>query len=88
MFELKNMTAVLRVLEIMVGVLFFCLYVHVITQDRGLEGTASLALRWRTRQSIAALGHMSGSPEALWPIFSTLTPFLCVVNVSIKNIST
>ena len=31
------------------------------------------------------MGHMSGSPEALWPIFSPLTPLFCVLNGSIKN---
>ena len=61
----QNMKGVLRVLEIMVGVIFFHIPDGVMTQARGVEGAFSLDLRWRTRQSREALGHSSGSPKAL-----------------------
>ena len=84
---MHNTTAVLRVLEIRVGIIFFHLLVGVMTRDRGVEGEALLSLRWRTRQSRADFGHRSGSPEALWPIFLPLTPLLCVVNASVTNVA-
>ena len=55
----------------MVGVMFFHLPVGVMTWDSGAEGGAPWALRWSTRWSRAALGHKSGSPDVLCPIFFT-----------------
>ena len=42
------MTSVLRVLEIIVGVIFFHHPAGVMTQARGVEGVILLALSWRT----------------------------------------
>ena len=66
------MTAVLRVLEISVGVILFHSHVGEMKRARGLEGVALLALGWRTRQSMEYLGHRSGSPEDLWLILFPL----------------
>ena len=81
------MTEILRVLDILVGVMFFHLPVGVMAWDRGVEGSTPLALRWRIRQSRAALGGSSGSPEAFWPIFSPLTPFFCVVILIVTKVA-
>ena len=53
----------------------------------GVEGDAPLALWLRTIQNRSAFGHRGGSPEDLWPIFSPLTLFFCVVNVSVTNVA-
>ena len=47
-FVPHNMMVVLRVLEIMVGVMLFHLSVGVLTRARGVDGDTSFALRWRT----------------------------------------
>ena len=83
---LQNLTAVLRVLEIIVGVMFSHRPVGVITGDRGVEEGALLALRWRALQCMADFGNIGGYPEALWPILLPLTTFLWAVKVSITNI--
>ena len=63
MFGLYNMTAFLRILEIIVGDICLHFPVSVMTRDRGLEGVALLSLRWSMRQSGEDVGHSSGSPE-------------------------
>ena len=67
------MTAVLRVLDIIFGVIFLYLPVGIVSRARGVEGGALLALRWKMRQIRVDFGHMSGSPEVLWPISWYLT---------------
>ena len=57
------------------------------TRARGLEGDALLAVIWRTRQSRAAFGNSSGSPDTLWPIFLPLTLLFWDVNVRVTNIA-
>ena len=69
------MTAVLRVLEIIVRIIFPHLSVGVMTRAREMEGDALLSLRWRMCQIREDFGHMSRQPENLWPIFSLLTTF-------------
>ena len=56
------------------GVMFLHCPVGVMMQDRGIEGYALLALRWRMRQSRADFGHRSRSPDDLWLILLPLTP--------------
>ena len=48
MFGPQNMTAVLMVLEIIVGVIIFHRPVVVMKQARGVKGVVLLALRWIT----------------------------------------
>ena len=60
---------VLRFLEIMVGVIFFHITSGVMNCSSGVEGGVPWALRWITCRRRAALGHNSGSPDALCPIF-------------------
>ena len=79
------MTAVLMVLEIIMGVMFLHPPVGVMTRDREVEGGAFFDLVFRTLQSRAAFGHMSGFPEASWNIFSPLTPLFWVVKLSVTN---
>ena len=86
-FEQQNMTAILRVLEIIVGLIFFYHPVDVMTQDSGVVGVLLIALRCSTRQSRATFGHRSGYPEALWPISSPLTPLIWVVKVSVTIVA-
>ena len=81
------MTAVFRVLDIMVSVIFSHLPIAVMTWAKGVEGGALLALRWRTRQSREDFGHTSTYPEALWPIFLSLTLLFCVINESVTNVA-
>ena len=81
------MTAVLRLLEIMVGIIFFHLPVGVMTRARVVTGGSLISLKWRMCQNRVALGHRIGSPEALWIIFLSLTHFFCVINVSVTNVS-
>ena len=85
-FGPHNMTAVLRLLEIIVGVIFSHSPDGVMKRDRSMEGVELLALRWRTRQSRSAFGHRSGSLESLWPILLPLTPFFCFMKVSVMNV--
>ena len=86
-FGPHNITSVLRVLGIMVGVIFFHLTVGVMTRDREAEGAISLALRLMMSQIREALWHMSGSPYEFWPIFSPPTSLFCVVNVRVTNVA-
>ena len=53
----------------MVGVMFFYLPAGFMTWFSGAEGGAPWALTWSTCWRRAALGHNSGSPDALCPIF-------------------
>ena len=68
-FGLQKPTSVLRVLYIMVGVMFFHIPTGVITWANGMEGGAPWALRWIIHRRRSALGHNSGSPDSLCPIF-------------------
>ena len=86
-FGMQIMTAVLRVLEIMFGVVFFHIPIGVMDRDRGMEGASLLAIRWRTRRSRADLWQKSGSTESVRHIFSPLTPFFCVVNMSVTKVA-
>ena len=52
----------------------------------GVVGGAPCALRWITQERRAALGHNSGSPDALCPNLPPLMLFFCVVNVSVINL--
>ena len=45
------------------------------TRDMDMEGGAVFSLRFNMFQSRAALGHSSGSPEALWHILLPPTLF-------------
>ena len=81
------MTAVLRVLEIMVGIIFLHLPVGVTTQARGVEGDALLDPRCKTCRSGADFGHRSGSPEDWWHILFPITKLFWVVKVIITNIA-
>ena len=67
-FFLQKSTAVLRVFEIMVGVIFFHLPAGVMTRASGVEGGALRDVRWSTCRRRATLGHKSGSPDALFTI--------------------
>ena len=49
MFEPQILTEVLRVLEIIVGVMFFYHIIDVMTQARRVEEVVELSYRWRTR---------------------------------------
>ena len=84
---MQNMTVILRVLKIMVGIIFSHLPVGVIARSRGVEGDTLLYIKWKTRRIRAAFGHSSGSPEALWPILLPLTPLFWVTNVSVTNVA-
>ena len=86
-FSPQNPTVVLRVFEIMVGVMFFHLPSGVMTQDIGVEGGAPCDLGWSIHRSRDALGHKRGSLDALCMIFTPLTPLLCVANFSVKNMA-
>ena len=81
------MTAVLRVLEIMVVVIFYQLTVGGMPRDRGMEGNALLYIRWRTLQSRVAFVHRSEYPEALRHISLLLTPLFWVLNVSVTHVA-
>ena len=83
---LHKITSVLKVLVIIVGVIFSRCPICVMTRDREVDRVVLLYLRWRTPRSRAALGHMIGSLEALWPIFSPLTLLFLVVRVVITNV--
>ena len=85
-FVPQNTMVVSRVLDIMVGVMLFHIPAGVMTQARGVEEDDLLDLRWRAYQSRAALEQSSGSQEALWHIFSTLTSFFCVANMSVMKV--
>ena len=50
-FGPQNTTAILRVLEIIVDVIFSHCTVGVMMRDRGVKGVTLLSFRWRTRQS-------------------------------------
>ena len=52
-----------------------------------MEGGALWALRRSTHQRRANLGHNRGSLYALCPIFTPLTPFYWVVNISVTKLS-
>ena len=86
-FGPQNITTVLRVLNIIVGVIFLHHPSGVMTRSMGVAGAALLALIYRTRQSRAVLGAQEWVARGFWPIFFPLTPFLCVVNVSITNVA-
>ena len=60
-FGPQKLTVVLRVLDIIVGIMFFHLPIIIMTRARGAESGSFFPLRRRTRQSRAAFGHMSGS---------------------------
>ena len=64
-FGPHNMTAVLGVLKILVGVMFFHLPIGIMMQTRGVEGGGLLDFIWRTRQIRAAFGHSSDYPDTL-----------------------
>ena len=74
------MVTVLRVLDIMVGVIYFHLLVGAETWSIEVGEDALLDLRWRTLQSREDFVHSSGSPE-------DLLPFFWVVNVSFTNVA-
>ena len=84
-FGQKNLMAVLRVLGIIVGVMFFYCTIGIVMWDREVEVGAEFPHRWRTRQRRAAVGHRSGPPEALLPIFLPHTPFFWDVNVRVTK---
>ena len=84
---MKNLTVVLRVIYIIVGVIFFHIPFGIMTWDRGVERGAVFLQRWCVRLSRVALGHRSGSPEALWLICSPLTPLFWDVDVRVENIA-
>ena len=48
-FGQKNLMAVLRVLGIIVGVMFFRCPIGIVTWDRGVKVGADFPHRWRTR---------------------------------------
>ena len=64
----------------------FCLSYGAITWERGADRSSPFTFRRRTRRSSVAFVHRRGSPKSLCVIFSTCTPFLCVVNVSVINV--
>ena len=78
--------AVLRVLEIIVGVMFFHRLIGIVIRARGVEGGTLLALRRRKRQSRADLGHRIDSSEEFWIIFLVLTLFFWFVRASVTNV--
>ena len=75
--------AVLRVFEITVGVIFSHRPTGFIMRASGVDGSAQWALRWSTHQRRVALGNNNGYPDALYPIFTPLMPFLWVLNISV-----
>ena len=60
--------AILRVFDIMVGVIFFHLPAGVMTRAIGVEGGAQWDIRWSTCRRRATLGHKRGSLDALFSI--------------------
>ena len=68
------------------GVMFSHRLVGIMMWDRGVERCVLLDIRCGTRQSRATFGRRSGPPEALWPIFLPLTPFLWSMKVSVTKI--
>ena len=86
-FGLQKPTAVLRVFNITVGVMFSHLPTIVMTQVIGVEGDTQWDLRCSTYRRRAALGHKKGLPYALCQIFPPLTMFLWVVNVSVTKLA-
>ena len=84
-FGSQNLAVVLRVLEIIVGVMFSHFPVNFTMRTRGAEGGVLFDPRWRTCQRRETFGHRSGSLEALWPIFLTITQLFWFVKVNITN---
>ena len=82
----QNLTVVLRVLEIIVGVMFSHLPAGAMNGARGVEGDLFFYLRCSTHQIRVYFGHSSGSPEALRQIFFYLTLFFWVVKLGVNNI--
>ena len=85
-FGPQKPTMVLRVFEIMIEVMFPHLPAVFMMQGSGVEGGPPWALRGSTRWRRAVLGHKSGSPDAFFPIYPTLTTFFWTVNISVKNL--
>ena len=83
-FGLQKPTLVLRVFEIMVGVVFSHLLTGVMPRASGVEGGSPWALKWSTYWRRAVLGHNRGSPDVLCPFFSPLMLFFWVLNISVK----
>ena len=74
MFGPQKPTAVLRVFDIMVGVMFFHLPDGFVKQASGVEGGNPWGIRWITRRSRSALGNNSGYLDAMCPMFFPLMP--------------
>ena len=66
---LQNFIEVLRVLDIMCGVIFFHLLFGVMSKARGLKRCTEFFCRWSVHLRSAVLGHRSRSPKDLWQIF-------------------
>ena len=86
-FGPQKLTLVLRFLEIIVAVVLFHCPIGVMTQDGGVEVGAEFLCRWRMRLRRSTFGHRSGSPDTLWPILFTHTPFLWDVNMRVTNVA-
>ena len=85
-YRLNIFTVFLRVFDIIFGVMFFHLPDRFIIQYRVVEGGAILSYRWSLFLIMASLGHRSGYPEALCPIFLFLKPFFLGVYSTVANI--
>ena len=85
-FGLQRPTAVLRVFNIMVGVMYLYLPAGVMARASGVEEGALWDIRWISCRRRNVLGDKRGSPDALCPIHP-LTPFFWFVNVSVTSLA-
>ena len=83
-----NLTAALRVLEIIYGVTFYHLSDGGMMRLMGEDGGAQFLRRWRTRHRITDLGQKRGSPEDLCWIFFPTTPLLWAMSIRVTNMDT
>ena len=88
MFGPQKPTAILRIFDIMVGVMFSHLPTRVMTWASRVEGGDPRSLRCITCQRKDALGHNRGSLDDLCLIFPHLISFFWVVNVSMNKLET
>ena len=83
----RILTLALRWAVIIVGVTFAQRPIGVLKRVRGVSVGAPCCRRWATCRRNASFGHNRGSHVDQWPIFSSRTPFFCVVKTIITNVA-
>ena len=85
--ETHNFTAVFRVLEIIVRVVFFCRPFSVMMQYRGVDRGEVFLHRWSFHLRREDLGHRSEPPDVLREIFLPITMLFWGVTIRMTNVA-